>query len=461
MPKFGKEEVRNVTKVVESGSFADHAGGFIPKFERDFEKALDAKHAIAGASAMVLMHAVPGAIGAGPGDEVICDPIVQFHGVALLHGNVVPVFADVRPDNFLLDPKSVEKKITKRTRAIWVTHLWGFPAEVDKLRKIADKHGIYLIEDCAHAIFCEYKGKYLGNWGHIGTYSFNMGKQLPTGEGGMAVTNDDALAQELRKRIIFGESPPVLASNYRMTEFSAAIGVAQLKKVPGYLKQYRKGKEHLDKVVDSCKWLVKRAIPKGGGVAPYSYACIFRGDKAGIDYGAFKNALRACAEGQGVRFGFGFTQRPAYMYEFFRNPNAYGNKGCPYNCHLYKGKVQFAEGTCPVAEDVLPRIVTTGNMTTVSQCRKEANVLKQAIAMAEAGEAPPDKYTKEQELILDIVAAKQPAAPAEVARELKKQGVALPPGQLLELMEGLRSSYPRKLSHAGPVKFAHHDLSKA
>jgi len=460
MPKYGREEIRNLTQVIKSGNFADHSGGFIQKFERDFEKALGAKHAVSGATAMVLMHAIPGAIGAGAGDEIICDPIVQFHGVACLHGNVVPVFTDVRPDNFLMDPKVVERKITKRTKAIWVTHLWGFPAEVDELRRIADKHGIYLLEDCAHAIFCDYKGKYLGNWGHIGTFSFNMGKQLPTGEGGMAITNDDKLAHELRRRVIFGESPPVLASNYRMTEFAAAVGVAQLKKVPGYLKQYLKGKEYLDEVVDSCSWLQKRTVPKGGSVAPYVYAFIFRGENAGIDYDAFKRALRLCSEGQGVGFGFGFTQKPAYLYEFFRNPNAYGNKGCPYNCHLYKGKVQFDEGTCPVAEDVLPRIVTTGNMTTVARCRKEAAVLKRAIAMTEAGDVPPDKYTREQELILDIVEAKQPIGPAEVARELKRKGVSLPTAKVLELMEALRSSYPRKLSHAGPIKFAYHDLSK-
>ena len=264
MPKFGKAEIRNLTKVIESGRFCDYRGGFMDRFRAEFASALEAKHAITAGSAMLLMQAIPGAIGAGPGDEIICDPVVQFHGIACLHNNVVPVWADVRQDDFLMDPKSVEERVTPRTKAIWVTHLWGFPAELDELRRIADRHGIYLLEDCAHALLAKYKGRYLGNWGHLGTFSFNMGKQLPTGEGGMAITNDDRLAAELNKRIIFGESPEVLSSNYRMTEFQAAVGVAQLKKVPGYLKTYREGKKVLDEAIADCPWLdARKELPEG------------------------------------------------------------------------------------------------------------------------------------------------------------------------------------------------------
>ena len=457
---YGKQEIRNLTKVIESGNFAHHQGGFIDQFEAEFAKDFGAEHAIAGATAMLLMHAIPGAIGAGAGDEIICDSVVQFHGVACLHSNVIPVWADVRKDNFLLDPKAVERKITKRTKAIWVTHLWGFPAEADKLRRIADKHGIYLLEDCAHAMFLDYKGKYVGNWGHMGTFSFNMGKHLGTGEGGMAITNDAQLAHELRRRIIFGESPPVLASNYRMTEFSAAVGVAQLKKVPRYLDEYRKGKPYIDEVVDECSWLQKRAIPKGGGVSPYSYACLFRGDKKGYDARALMNALESCGGTGGHRFGLGFTQRPAYQYDFFRVPRAYGDKGCPYSCHLYKGEVDLSEGQCPVAEDVIPRIVTTSNMVRSGEMRKKAAILKKAIKMVEAGTAPPDAYSDVQLAVLDIVEAHQPVAPKQVAKELARKGTALAPEQVRDVMESLRSGYPRKLSYAGPERFAYHDLSK-
>ncbi|MBS3763761.1 MAG: DegT/DnrJ/EryC1/StrS aminotransferase family protein, partial [Planctomycetes bacterium] len=130
MPEFGENEIKNLTEVIESGCFCDKSGGFMDHFRSDFAEALQARHAIAGGAAMLLMQAIPGAIGAGAGDEIICDPIVQFHGIACLHNNIVPVWADVREDDFLLDPDSVEERISPRTRAIWVTHLWGFPAEV-------------------------------------------------------------------------------------------------------------------------------------------------------------------------------------------------------------------------------------------------------------------------------------------------------------------------------------------
>jgi dTDP-4-amino-4,6-dideoxygalactose transaminase len=455
MPRYGKAEIRNLTEVIESGVFSDKPGGFMDQFRSDFARALGAKHAIAGATAMLLMHAIPGAIGAGAGDEIICDPVVQFHGIACLHNNIVPVWADVRKDNFLMDPKSVEKKITRRTRAIWVTHLWGFPAEVDKLRRIADRHGIYLLEDCAHAIFAKYKGKYLGNWGHFGTFSFNMGKQLPTGEGGMAITSDARLAAELNKRIIFGESPEVLSSNYRMTEFQAAVGVAQLKKVPGYLKTYREGKKILDAAIEDCPWLVRRKEMPGSEVAPYFWACIFRGERSKIDYGVFKAAIVQA----GGMLGTGFTQRPAYLYAILRNPNAYGNKGCPYNCHLYRGKVDWPEGLCPVAEDVIPRMVSTNNMVPVSEARKKAASLKKAIKLAESGGVKPLTYSKLDKRVLNLVKAEGPLEPSEVIGVLKERGW----GDFIEhdmfaIMEGLRDRFPYKLSHAGPRKYAYHDL---
>jgi perosamine synthetase len=179
MPQFGKEEIANLTAVIESGVFCDKRGGFMDSFRSEFAQALGAKHAIAGGAAMLLMHAIPGAIGAGAGDEIIIDTVVQFHAIACLWNNVVPVWVDVRPGDFLMDPDKVEAKITRRTKAIWVTHLWGFPAQVDKLRAIADKHGIYLLEDPrAHG---HLQGKAAGHLGSHRDVLFQHGKATPHG----------------------------------------------------------------------------------------------------------------------------------------------------------------------------------------------------------------------------------------------------------------------------------------
>lgn len=458
MAIFGEAEVKNLTEVLKSGNFCDKSGGFMDQFRDEFAKKLESKHAISAATAMLLMQAIPGAIGAGAGDEIIVDPVVQFHAIACLHNNIVPVWADVRPDNFLMDADKVEEKITPRTKAIWVTHLWGFPAEVDKLRAIADKHGIYLLEDCAHALTAKYKGKYLGNWGHIGTFSFNMGKQLPTGEGGMAIVNDDKLYFELNRRIIFGESPEVLSSNYRMTEFQAAVGVEQLKKVPGYIEDFRKGKKILDEAIADCSWLDVRKDIDGSEVAPYFWSCIFRGERKNITHGVFKAAVKQAGGG----YGFGFTQKPGYAYTMFRNPNAYGNKGCPYNCHLYGGTVEWKDGMCPVSEDVIPRIVSTSNMKhDIEHFHKMAKIMKEAIKIAESGNVVPLDYDDLDKMILEAVKNQGPLEPIEVIKILDSQnGPHLDEHTMHERMENLREFTPYKLSHAGPRKFAYHDLSK-
>lgn len=458
MAYFGEAERNNLAEVLESGVFCDKRGGFMDRFREDFARALEAKYALTAASAMLLMHAIPGAIGAGAGDEIIVDPVVQFHAIACLHNNVVPVWADVRPDNFLMDPDSVEERITPRTKAIWVTHLWGFAAEVDRLREIADRHGIYLLEDCAHALTAKYKGKYLGNWGHIGTYSFNMGKQLPTGEGGMAITNDDRIHFELNRRIIFGESPEVLSSNYRMTEFQAAVGVEQLKKVPAYIQDYRVGKEILDAAIAGCSWLDKREALQGSEVAPYFWSCLFRGERSGIAPGVFRAAIKQAGGG----YGFGFTQKPGYAYAMFRNPNAYGNKGCPYNCHLYGGKVEWNTGLCPVAEEVIPRIVHTNNMRhDPADYHALAKTMQAAIRLAESGEVQPLDYDDLDRQILETVKEHGPLEPLEVIRILDETGGPhLDEHNMFERMESLREFSPYKLSHAGPRKFAYHDLSQ-
>ena len=456
MPSYGKEELDNLAQVIESGWFCDKAGGFMDRFRQDFAQALGAKHAITAATAMLLMQAIPAAIGAGAGDEIICDPVVQFHGIACLFNNIVPVWADVRPDNFLMDPASVEARITPRTKAIWVTHLWGYAAEVDKLREIADRHGIYLLEDCAHAILGEYKGRKLGTWGHIGTFSFNMFKQLALGEGGMAITDDDRLAAELNKRIIFGESPEVLSSNYRMTEFQAAVGVAQLKKVPGYLQEYTENLQALNDAIAGCAWIDPRTMLPGNTVAPYFWGGLFHGERAGVDYAVFKAALRQV----GAPFGTGFLQVPAYLYAIFRNPNCYGNKGCPYNCHLYEGKVDWKAGLCPVAEDVIPRLVHTNVMVPREKVQNAVRLLKEAIVLAESGNVAPLAYTDVEKRVLAVVKEIGPVDPIGVIEAFDGRGWEhFDEHGMWMTMENLRDRYPYRLSHAGPRSFAYHDLS--
>jgi len=379
--RFDGKEIEYLRRVMEGGRLSGRGDGFHGQLERSFAELFGVKHAIAANSAMSLLISACYAARAGAGDEVICDPLVQFHAIASLWQNAHPTWADVCEETWLMDPESARAAITPHTRAIFCTHLWGQPAEVDRLRAIADEKGVVLIEDCAHAMLLPYKGKYAGTWGHIGVFSFCQGKHMTTGDGGIALTDDDELATRIRSVTCFGESPAELATVFRMTEMQAAVACAQLEKVEGYLEEYRRSYAILSEAIAGCAWLQPRAIKPGCGNSPYIFSFLFRGERRGVSLDDFKQALFDTGES----FNIGFTQVPAYRYKLFTQPMAYQNKGCPLRgCPYYEGDYEYRPGLCPTAEAVLPILVNTPCMIGEAQARRVADALRSAIAKAEA-----------------------------------------------------------------------------
>jgi len=382
MDRFDGPELGYLKDVLDSGAISGRAGGYVGRLEAGFAEAFGVKHAIAANSAMSLLIASMYAAGAGAGDEVICDPLVQFHAIACLWQNAHPTWADVCADTWLMDPASAQANITPQTKAICCTHLWGLPAELDALRKVADEAGVVLIEDCAHAMFLPYRGKYAGTWGHIGVFSFCQGKHMTTGDGGMALTDDDELARRIRSVCGFGESPPELATVFRMTDLQGAVGLGQLEKVKGYIAEYQKSYAVLAEAIAGCDWLQPRAIKEGCGNSPYIFSCLFGGEAKGVSLDAFKDALFETGE----TFNIGFTQVPAYKYKLFTEPMAYQNKGCPLRgCPYYEGDYEYRDGLCSTAEELLPRLVNVNCMVTEGDAKRIAEALRGAIRKAEAG----------------------------------------------------------------------------
>ena len=380
MDSFDGKEIEYLREVLASGRLSGQAEGFKGKVEAAFAEAFGVKHAVAANSAMSLLISSIYAAGAGAGDEVLCDPLVQFHAISALWQNAHPTWADVCEDTWLMDPESARANITPQTKAICATHLWGLPAEVDALREIADDAGVVLIEDCAHAMFLPYKGKYAGTWGHIGVFSLCQGKHMTTGDGGIALTNDDELARRIRSVTAFGESPPELATVFRMTELQAAVALAQFEKVKTYIEEYQKSYEILSAAIAECGWLQPRAVKEGCGNSPYIFSFLFRGDDKGVARDDFKQALFDTGE----NFNIGFTQVPAYKYKLFTQPMAYQNKGCPlHNCPYYKGSYEYKDGLCPTAEALLPRLVNTPCMIVQDDACRVADALRSAIAKVE------------------------------------------------------------------------------
>ena len=204
---IGKEELENVKAVFESSIFSrflgcwhdDFFGGpQVQALEKEWAEVFNVKHAISVNSATSALYCAVGAIGVEPFDEVIVSPYTMCaSATAPLIYNAIPVFADVEPDYFCLDIKSIEEKITDRTKAIIVVDIMGqvYNQEINELAK---KHNLKVIEDCAQAPFAKYKDKFAGTLGDIGIYSLNYHKHIHSGEGGILVTNDDGLANKLR-----------------------------------------------------------------------------------------------------------------------------------------------------------------------------------------------------------------------------------------------------------------------
>jgi perosamine synthetase len=358
---FDDLELGHLREVLASGRLGWASGGMVTRFEEAFAGLVGSRYAIGRNSAMTGLAQAVTVSGAGTGYEVICDPIVHFGGLAALYFNAVPRFADVRPDTFLLDPESVRANITPRTKAVIVTNLWGLCAELDELRRICDANGLFLIEDCAHVIGATWKGKHAGTYGDLGVFSFQQGKHLPTGDGGMLTTDREDLYDKIYGEWAFsGESPAFMTLNFRMNEVTAAVGLGQVQRVTGYVRQYTRGLHRLDEAIAGCPWLRARHVPAGAEQVGYIWACVWDGDRYGLDLDRFK---RVCGE-VGLRLNSGFAQLnvPAYHFDIFKGSTAYGEPDCPVRCPFYvaESEYRYRPGLCPVAEDLIPRFLRLG-----------------------------------------------------------------------------------------------------
>jgi perosamine synthetase len=247
-PVLGKKELEAVKEVFESGMLVQ--GKRVKLFEEKFAEYICVEHAIAVTNGTIALDVALKALNLGPGDEVITSAFSFIaSGNCVLFQNAKPVFADIDPKTFNIDPSDVAEKITAKTKALIPVHLFGQPAKMDALKEIAEDHEIALVEDAAQAHGAEYKGQKAGSIGDIGCFSFYATKNMTVGEGGMITTNDPKLARKARLLRNHGETQKyhhdTLGYNYRMTEFCAAIGSVQLKKLDEFNEKRRENAQLL------------------------------------------------------------------------------------------------------------------------------------------------------------------------------------------------------------------------
>lgn len=213
-------------------------GAYIDRFEAAFAEFCGVRHALTVANGTVALHAALLALGVGPGDEVLV-PTLTFVATAnaVSYCGATPVFVDSEPETWNLDPGQLEALVTPRTKGIIAVHLFGHPVDLDAVRAVAERHGLFVLEDAAEAHGAEYKGRRVGGIGRVATFSFFGNKIMTTGEGGMITTDDDELARAMRMIKGQGQDPqrrywfPMIGYNYRMTNIQAALGLAQLERI--------------------------------------------------------------------------------------------------------------------------------------------------------------------------------------------------------------------------------------
>ncbi|MBU6390101.1 DegT/DnrJ/EryC1/StrS aminotransferase family protein [Patescibacteria group bacterium] len=273
-PNIGKTEMRLVASAVKSGMVSS-AGPFVAKFEQQFAGYCGRRFGAAVTNGTAALHLALAALETGAGDEVIV-PDLTFVSVAnaVRYSGARPVFADVEPETFNLDPAKIDAAVTERTKAVIVPHLYGHPADMDKIMEAAGRRGLAVIEDAAEAHGARYKGKPCGSFGAISCFSFYGNKLITTGEGGMCLTDDPKLNERIRLLRDHGMDAnrkywhSVIGFNYRMTNLQAALGLAQLGRIDKLLLIKRKNAALYKEFLQNVPWL---ALPAEKPYAESSY----------------------------------------------------------------------------------------------------------------------------------------------------------------------------------------------
>ncbi len=250
-PDITNDEIEAVKETMSTGWVTQ--GNKVEEFEQVFAKYCGAKYGIATSSGTTAIHVALTAVGIQSQDEVITTPLSCVSTAnPILYLNARPMFADVDPSTLNLDPTVIRKKVTTKTKAILPVHMFGHPADLDPILEIAEQHGIYLVEDAAHALGAKYKGNPVGSIGHVACFSFYGDKIITTAEGGIALTNNEELAEKMRMLRNHGMDKhrkfhhPILGYNYKMSDIHAAIGLVQMQKLPRYIQKRRANVDYLN-----------------------------------------------------------------------------------------------------------------------------------------------------------------------------------------------------------------------
>ena len=364
---IGNEELEAATEVINSGVLSqflgaesdDFLGGpKVKEFEAACREYFGVHYAITINSWTSGLVAAVGALDIEPGDEIIVSTWTMCASAsAILHWNAIPVFADIENETFNIDPESIKRNISPRTKAIMPIDIFGHPANMEEIQKIADLNDLKIITDSAQSPGASYKNKLAGTLSDIGGFSLNYHKHIHTGEGGILVTNDLALAE--RMQLIRNHAEAVvgprgisnlsnmIGHNFRLGEIECAIGIQQLKKLDSLIESRQKTAYKLIEGLGELEGLRMPVIKENCTHVFYMFPMILDVDYLGIDRTKIVEALRA--EGlQGIEEGYANI----HMLPMYQEKQAYGSKGFPWTSDICEREVNYSKGICPVAEEL-------------------------------------------------------------------------------------------------------------
>ncbi len=356
---FDRAELENLTAVLESGTLFAPKGTFVKTLESAFAKRLGVSEVVATSSGSAAIHAAVAALDLEPGDEVITTSVTDIGALTpLLYQGLIPVFADVAPSTGNVDAQTIEDRLSPRTRAVIVTHLFGNPCDMETIVALARREGLILIEDCAQAFGATYGGMPVGVLGDIACFSLQQGKHITSGEGGLIATSDLDLAKRTRLFVnkAWDYDDPsdhdFLALNYRMTELQGAVALAQLAKLDEGVEVRRSNASRLDEAISSIPGLQAAGRARLAHPSYWRYALFVDHDVIPGGPGAVADELRE----MGVPSAARYIKKPAFRCGLFRDQRTFGTSRWPFTLASPEA-IDYSEALFPGTFGLLERIL--------------------------------------------------------------------------------------------------------
>ncbi len=331
---LGDEEIDALVEAIRSGTLTSTRGQMVKRLETGFAELLEVPHCHACSSGTAALHTAFAALDLEPGDEVITTGITDMGALTpLLYQGLIPVFADVDPRTYNLTAETIEARLSERTRAVVVTHLFGNPCGMADIMALARSHGLPVIEDCSQSFLARYDDRLVGTFGTIGCFSLQQGKHITTGEGGLVVTNDAALARRMylfiNKAWGYGDPQPdhyFCALNYRMTELQGAVAVAQLPKLEDVVRRRQELAQQLTELLEGLPGIETPWVDEQAEHTWWKY-CV-RVDGKAIKGGS--PALGKLLKEGGIASAPRYIQKPAFQCAVFRDQRTFGKSRWPF-----------------------------------------------------------------------------------------------------------------------------------